>query len=123
MQVQDLRKTSLSALFPRDTNFSLDDFPSSSAEEPALTQAEVDAVLASLERRKSSTLSNGPCSMGIIKSAQCSPQIAQQRTASFAEQPVTSSREYGVDDPPSQVTSGQMVERLRRSDRLASRSG
>jgi hypothetical protein len=78
---------------------------------------------AALQRRKSSTLSNGPHYAGIIKSSQRSPslhsprKLSAGRTASFALQPVSESKEFEIDDPPNQVASTS----TRRSARLASR--
>ncbi|KAJ4373179.1 hypothetical protein N0V83_003471 [Neocucurbitaria cava] len=74
----------------------------------AYTDEELEHVL-SLARRKSSTLSLGPYT-SIMKSPNLtriphSPLLPRYstRTASFNAQPVTSSKEYNVNDSPSQV--------------------
>jgi hypothetical protein len=78
---------------------------------------------AALQRRKSSTLSNGPHYAGITKSSQRSPSLrgphkpSGGRTASFALQPVSESKEFEIDNPPNHVASTP----TRRSARLASR--
>jgi hypothetical protein len=81
---------------------------------PAPTQAEFDALMAQyLERRKSSTLSLGPAA---IKSALRSPKMARGgHQASINLQPVSRTREFGKDDPPTKVAA-------RRSGRLASKA-
>ena len=102
---------------------------------PPLSEQEIDWML-SLQRRKSSTLSIGPSS-SIMKSPKLSrtlrsPQITRSsaRTASFNAQPVTSSKEYNINDPPSQFAVSPDVTRAvfdhsqrgRRSARLASKT-
>jgi hypothetical protein len=119
------RQTSLSSLFPRDVTLNIDDFiPTPTPTDAPLTQTEVDDLLLKyyLERRKSSTLSQGP---GIIKSAQRSPRAGGVRQASFHVQPVSQSKEFEKDDPPMHVASPSVSlvqgTSRRRSLRLASR--
>jgi len=129
VQARDIRKRSLSEYFPK-SGPSLDDFPPpGDNEDPALTAQEIDDLLArhaQLERRKSSTLSNGPWG-GIMKArSPRSPRSPRRagRVASFARQPVSSSQEYNVNDPPSQLVATpthSSAAAARRSTRLASR--
>ncbi|KAI8932878.1 hypothetical protein NX059_010358 [Plenodomus lindquistii] len=72
------------------------------------------AALIDLERRKSSTLSIGPVA-SIMKSgtgASVGGNGSPARSASFREQPVSKSREFGIDDPP-RFVAGRRSERIR----------
>ncbi|KAF1831687.1 hypothetical protein BDW02DRAFT_571812 [Decorospora gaudefroyi] len=114
------RNASCSALFPpNDGTWSNFDF------ENLLDQDAVNAALG-VNRRKSSTLSNGP-----YPSALKSPRAQRgARTASFNVQPVTSSKKFKINDPPSRVALSRQVARAmydqnqqpRRSKRLASKA-
>jgi hypothetical protein len=122
------RLGSVSHLFPTDMSLNIDDVLTDAADArsnttdgPPVTQAEFDEMmLRFLERRKSSTLSLGPVkaamrspglrSPGVMKS----PRVARQ--ASFNVQPVSQSKEFGKDDPPSKVASVSVEPR--RSSRL-----
>jgi hypothetical protein len=117
------RRTSLSTLFPTDTNFLLDDYPSPDPHEPTLNQSDVDNLKAILWRRKSSTLSNGPLYTGNVTASPAlrSPRGMPARNASFADQPVSASKVFGRDDPPSRVAAAGAEEQVRRSKRLGSR--
>lgn len=73
-------------------------------EEPVATAEEMEALMkAYLERRKSSTLSNGPT----------------KRKASFLMQPVSESRAFESDDPPSCVGDGADSPLHSRSSRVS----
>ncbi|KAH3967844.1 hypothetical protein HBH98_164940 [Parastagonospora nodorum] len=72
-------------------------------------------LMKTLLRRKSSTLSHGPQHAGIMKRSQRKPSHGRQ--ASFALQPVSESKEFAMNDPPSQMAATP----TRRSVRLASR--
>jgi hypothetical protein len=128
------RLGSVSHLFPTDMSLNIDDVlldaadtRSNTTDGPPVTQAEFDEMmLRFLERRKSSTLSLGPVkaamrspglrSPGGMKSPRVasSPRVARQ--ASFNVQPVSLSKEFGKDDPPSKVASASVEPR--RSSRL-----
>ncbi|CAO2652388.1 Nn.00g006710.m01.CDS01 [Neocucurbitaria sp. VM-36] len=104
------RKSSCSQLFlPKDqARYDIDNAPVDVSDLRPITDEELEALL-SLPRRKSSTMSIGPY-MSIMKSPKLdriphSPQFTRYstRTASFNAQPVTSSKEYNINDPPSQV--------------------
>lgn len=114
----DIRRASASGLFPASNdlewdNLDLENMAAPPPETPLLTQAQLDA-LSYINRRKSSTLSVGPSSW------------RKPRMASFNKQPVSSSREFRRNDPPSRVKSARVVkEKLgetRRSKRLASKA-
>lgn len=121
------RKSSFSAIFKE-----VEDAPAVRR----LTDKELDFMM-SLPRRKSSTMSIGPYN-SIMKSPKTcyssrSPQTARTslRTASFNAQPVTSSKEYNINDPPSHVTGlsngtntvyNEDYHQGRRSARLASKT-
>ncbi|KAH9872425.1 hypothetical protein IAQ61_005260 [Plenodomus lingam] len=96
---------------------------------------DIDQIL-DLMRRKSSTLSNGPCPYPSIMKSPSQKQAVKARrssmatrstarTASFNAQPVTSSKEFKSNDPPSRVTAsvgGPEEQRTgRRSKRIASK--
>jgi hypothetical protein len=115
------RTPSLSALFPRDGTLNIDDYidPSTTTDHRPFNQSEFDALMNSyLERRKSSTLSEGPTALyaGIMKSSM-SRSPRQTRQASFNVQPVSQKTVFARDDPPSRVAV------RRRSERLPSKSG
>ncbi|KAF1844213.1 uncharacterized protein K460DRAFT_419158 [Cucurbitaria berberidis CBS 394.84] len=126
------RKASCTGLFiPKDrSRHDIDQqAPIDVSNMPALTNEELDYML-SLPRRKSSTLSIGPYS-SIMKSPKLSRATrSSARTASFNAQPVTSSKEYYVNDPPSQVAVSPDAaqsqynhhEQGRRSARLAGKT-
>jgi hypothetical protein len=137
---QQPRLESISHLFPTNMSSNFEDYMAASSIDPSFTlaeydelsqllerrksftvpgtpgptQAEFDALMLQyLERRKSSTLSMGPG----MKSALRSPTESRAgRQASFHVQPVSRSKEFEKDDPPSKVAG-------RRSGRLASRAG
>jgi hypothetical protein len=131
-------------LFPTAQQYDIDQLPQPTAESEAERRlswgamAAVDALIEQypvtrLDRRKSSTLSNGPYA-SIMKSPKPpgSPPVTRSsvRTASFNVQPVSSSKEYRIDDPPSQVATSPDLTRAvydhqlqaRRSARLASKA-
>lgn len=90
-----------------------------------LTQTEINAIL-DLARRRSSTVSRGPHYAGVMKmskspprSPQC-PRTPRLRQASFKAQPVTSSKEFDSNDPPSALATSSTEGR--RSARLASKA-
>ena len=104
----DARTASCSHLFPENNDKAWDKVDLSSVAEdsaaPSLTPAEIDALVTAAHRRKSSTLSNGPW-----VSACRSPRSrrASVRRASFNVQPVSSSKEFRLNDPPSRVAGGR----------------
>ncbi|RMZ70849.1 hypothetical protein GMOD_00008494 [Pyrenophora seminiperda CCB06] len=111
------RRATISDLFPVNNdlewdNLDLESLPAPLNNDQLLTQAQIDALMA-INRRKSSTLSNGPGAW------------RKPRTASFNKQPVSSSTEFRRNDPPSRVKSAPVVMRedCRRSNRLASKVG
>ncbi|KAE8841025.1 hypothetical protein PTNB73_05405 [Pyrenophora teres f. teres] len=116
-QPHDARRVSLSGLFPTSDDIDWDNIDLSNLPEPldnvpSLTQSQIDALL---QRRKSSTLSVGPRAW------------RKPRTASFNEQPVSSSMKFRRNDPPSQVKSAAGMRReaamqTRRSSRLAGKT-
>ncbi|RAR07782.1 hypothetical protein DDE83_006350 [Stemphylium lycopersici] len=120
----DSRNVSCSNLFPanNDTiwgNLDLDSLPLED-NAPYLTQSEIDALLNAANRRKSSTLSNGP-----FVSAMRSPGLRRApRRASFNAQPVSSSKEFREWDPPSRVAGERDMrqQQMRRSERLANKA-
>lgn len=122
-QANSIRKASMSALF---TGVNVQGVPSlddlDGAHEAPLNDEEFEALLGSLNRRKSSML--GPLRLGSIMSRRSSTRSPQKmgRVASFAPQPVTSAREFEVNDPPSQLVATPSTP-SRRSSRLAKRSG
>ncbi|KAF2034005.1 hypothetical protein EK21DRAFT_57276 [Setomelanomma holmii] len=134
MTAEAARKASASHLFTKDPYFQ-HDFEQLPQEEGELMQADFEALLqaTALRRRKSSTMSNGPMYAGISKlrsprslhGSLRSPEFRRVMTkvgrqASFADQPVISSREFGVDDPPNSLQLDGTP--TRRSSRLASKS-
>jgi hypothetical protein len=122
------RHESLSHIFPKSVlGEPTLEMPATPPPQPVeeLTQAEIDRVL-NLARRRSSTLSKGPHYAGIMKtskspprSPQC-PRTPRLRQASFKAQPVTSSKEFGFNDPPSALATSPTEGR--RSARLASKA-
>jgi hypothetical protein len=127
----DARKHSLSAFFPANndpswTNIDFDAFPIDD-DDVYMDEAAVDAIINAKYRRKSSTLSNGPCMQGMGL-----PELEREmRTAGFNPQPVSCRKEFQCEDPPSRV--GDVGEglsekgeeqggQMRRSKRLASRA-
>jgi hypothetical protein len=147
----DQRTLSCTALFPTSQLggelINIDDVlpqqPTAVEEEP-LTQDQINALLSRyeqrrrsstfanmLQRRRSSTLSHGPSYAGIMKSPRTprsprTPPAActvgrSSRQASFNAQPVTSSKEFDRNDPPSALAATPTEGR--RSARLASKSG
>jgi hypothetical protein len=137
---QQPRLESVSHLFPTDMSLNFDAYVAASSIDPAFTPAEYDRIPQLLERRKSSAMPGTPgptqaefdalmlqylerrksstLSMGLeTKSALRSPKESRAgRQASFNVQPVSRSKEFGKDDPPSKVAA-------RRSGRLASTAG
>ncbi|KAI4947991.1 hypothetical protein J4E86_008509 [Alternaria arbusti] len=116
----DDRKQSLSAFFPANndpswSNLDLDEFSIEGMDDVCMDEEAVDALIGNNAkyRRQSSTFENGPWAAG--------------RTASFNAQPVSGSREFRREDPPSCVASSEVVEEvedgsvggMRRSKRLA----
>lgn len=90
---------------------------------PPVTQEELDRILG---RRQSSTTSIGPYAS--IMKPQRSPRSPQatrhtNRSASFNAQPVSSSKEFGANDPPSRVARAvyEQQRQERRSQRIASK--
>tara|TARA_R110002003_G_scaffold2062_10_gene23984 strand:+ start:3408 stop:5915 length:2508 start_codon:yes stop_codon:yes gene_type:complete len=122
------RLSSLSALFPKDFTYDLDEVAQAQPTEPPLLQSEFEEFMRKvLERRKSSTMSNGlGGSAGVMKAGSPrSPEFRRvmaraSRQASFNAQPVTSSKEYNADDPPNALVATPTG--TRRSSRLASMS-
>ncbi|KAH7081077.1 hypothetical protein FB567DRAFT_501335 [Paraphoma chrysanthemicola] len=130
----EARKASLSALFPKDYTFDLDDLTQDTngeANDAPLAPGEFDAfMLKYLQRRKSSTLSHAHATMGKVPSASASPRSPEfrrvvakgkGRQASFLEQPVSEMRGFGKDDPPSKLVGTAALAPARRSSRLASK--
>ncbi|KAL1801093.1 hypothetical protein ACET3X_001435 [Alternaria dauci] len=126
----DTRKQSLSSLFPANNdptweNLELEAFHVN-GDEAFIDEAEIDALINAKFRRQSSTLSKGP-----RMSALMSPMLQRApRTASFNVQPVTCSKEFQLDDPPSYVASSGNIaygsqdqhQQARRSKRLAGKA-
>ena len=113
----DDRKQSLSAFFPANndpswSNIDLDEFSIEGMDDVCMDEEAVDALIGNngKYRRQSSTFENGPWGEG--------------RTASFNAQPMSGSREFRREDPPSCVADveegGQQG--TRRSKRLASKA-
>ncbi|KAL6707454.1 hypothetical protein ACN47E_004024 [Coniothyrium glycines] len=146
-QSAESRKLSATDLFPANQIYSVDDFAPPEGKGDAQRKLswnvdrEVEALLSqypledqqkSLQRRKSSGMGTESIT-SILKSPKLShsPPATRSwtRTASFNDQPVSSSKEYHVDDPPTHVaTSPNLTNRLRdhhlqgrRSARIASR--
>ncbi|KAH7389801.1 hypothetical protein BKA66DRAFT_548189 [Pyrenochaeta sp. MPI-SDFR-AT-0127] len=98
------RKTSFSEIF--------DTYEHTENDRP-LTDKEIEFML-SLPRRKSSAMSIGP-STSIMKSPKLKNDPRDQkghntaRTASFNAQPVSSSKEYNINGPPSEVASSHTI--------------
>ena len=119
-----LRKVSCSELFEAGGNrYKMPEKPIDIANTPPLTDAEIDWMIA-LERRKSNTMSTATY-LSIMKSPRqdripFSPQTP--RSASFNTQPVTSSTEYYLDDPPSQVAGSCAIRSTYGSDKEGRRS-
>ena len=128
-QAFDTRKQSLSNLFPANNdptwdNLDLETFHVD-GDEGFIDEADIDALINAKCRRQSSTLCKGPS-----VSALMSPMLQHaSRTASFNVQPVTCSREFRLDDPPSCIASSgdithdsqDQYQQNRRSKRLASK--
>jgi len=112
------RHESFSQLFAQNGNaYNMDDYEA----QPDLVDASVRRnsaeyaeLMKALLRRKSTT--HGPQYAGIMKSSQ--RKSSHGRQASFALQPVSDSKEFAMNDPPSQMAPTP----TRRSIRLASRS-
>ncbi|KAI4948255.1 hypothetical protein J4E91_006250 [Alternaria rosae] len=118
----DDRKQSLSAFFPANNdpswpNIDLDAFPIDDLNDVYMDEAAVDALINAdaKYRRQSSTVDNGPWASG-------------SRTASFNSQPVSGSKDFRCEDPPSRVSERGVLETgegeqqvTRRSKRLASK--
>ena len=102
----------LDTVLPADESTSVLDI----ADLPPLTEEEIQKFLS---RRKSSTLSNGP-TVSAMKSPSQSKSGA--RSASFNAQPVSSSMEFEIDDPPSRVKEAVSPASSRRSSRLANKT-
>jgi hypothetical protein len=104
-QAFDTRKQSLSNLFPANNdptwdNLDLETFHVD-GDEGFIDEADIDALINAKCRRQSSTLCKGPS-----VSALMSPMLQHaSRTASFNVQPVTCSKEFRLDDPPSCIAS------------------
>jgi hypothetical protein len=126
----DSRKHSLSNLFPANydptwNNLDLEAFPIDD-DEGFMDKSDIDALINAKYRRQSSTLCKGP-----YVSALKSPTLQRApRTASFDVQPVSSSKQFQCDDPPSRVAASSDVagtmndqhQQTRRSERLASKA-
>jgi hypothetical protein len=119
-------KSSCSDLFPRDGTLDIADF---SLDQDLITEDDFEKLMAynnSLDRRASVSLGPSP---GIMKSPalrrEARPEARPARQACFNVQPVSSSTEYFLNDPPSRVaasprmTFNQKSLFERRSARLA----
>jgi hypothetical protein len=126
----DMRKESCSALFPanNDDKWANLDLVPLQGDEATLTQAQIDALINAAYRRKSSTLSVGP-RVSAVKSPYVTRSGAALRRASFNAQPVTQSKEFRLDDPPSCVagerdgTREQSRRSMRSTNKASEKSG
>ncbi|KAH7066819.1 hypothetical protein BKA63DRAFT_571220 [Paraphoma chrysanthemicola] len=133
----EARKASLSALFPKDYTFDLDDLThdtNGDGTDAPLAPGEFDEfMLKYLQRRKSSTLSQAHAHVHDMSKMHSprSPEFRRVmakaekgekgRQASFLEQPVSEMRGFGKDDPPSALEGTSTPGPSRRSSRLASK--
>lgn len=97
---------------PATPKLDIEDFSNFPTCEDDLPEDNLEKLL-SLERRQSCAADFGP--MSALKSPGLVPGRAPRR-AVFGAQPVTDSKEYGVDEPPSAMC-------VRRSGRIRARSG
>jgi hypothetical protein len=123
----DDRKQSISYLFPGNNDPSWDnidlDADPVDGDEAFIDEADIDALINAKYRRQSSTLCEGPQ----ISALRSHTLQRARRTASFDLQPVTCSKEFQSNDPPSHVASSRDVtdegqdqhQQTRRSKRLA----
>ncbi|KAF2849181.1 hypothetical protein T440DRAFT_508959 [Plenodomus tracheiphilus IPT5] len=134
------RNNSCSQFFAENPDVQPFDFSTLDSMSPGAGPVTEDAIsrIVDLSRRKSSTLSNGPFASIMKISSVTNPGHSQgftssprsplatrssARTASFNAQPVSSSKEFALDDPPSLVTEPRrVVFGGRRSKRIASKS-
>ena len=117
-------KSSCSDLFPSNGTLNLDDFP---VADGVISENDLEKLMTfnnSLGRRASVSLGPSP---GIMKSPIFSRTARPTRQACFNLQPVSSSTEYFLNDPPSRVAASPRVTFYqnglfeRRSARLAAR--
>jgi hypothetical protein len=99
-------KSSCSDLFPHDGTLDIADF---SLDQDLITEDDFEKLMAynnSLDRRASVSLGPSP---GIMKSPALRREARPARQACFNVQPVSSSTEYFLNDPPSRVAASPRV--------------